>query len=197
MDFMISGEFTKYLLTVAKKDKTMTHAIALQLVHTVSPEILYSYLLTPQVAESLLADRLQKNPEKTLRELEGLAKNGRGTKSRRPSKNGRKVTLTAKVPRGVKRRNKRQRLSLDRIEEFKTQVLKFLSANRWATRKQIGTVVAIPTQAIYTRIMSELRQSKQIVSKGEKSKTVYSLKGSLSKLKATRKTKSKSSKTRS
>ncbi len=172
----------------------MTHALALHLFHTVPQEILYSYLLTPHVAENLLADRLQKNPEKTFRELEKLAKRGWGPKFRRSSMDGKKATLTAKVRPGIKRRRKRQRLSADRIEEFKTQILKFLSANRWASRKQIDSVVDIPTQANYTRIMSELRKSKQIISKGEKSKTVYSLKGPLSKLLSPRKTKSKSSK---
>ena len=68
-------------------------------------------------------------------------------------------------------------MSPDAAQQLKNEVTSFLAKNRWATRKQLTDAVALDTQAIYRRIMTELQQEGLIMSKGEKSKAVYSLKG--------------------
>ena len=68
-------------------------------------------------------------------------------------------------------------MSPDAAQQLKNEVTSFLAKNRWATRNQLTDAVALDTQAIYRRIMTELQQEGLIMSKGEKSKAVYSLKG--------------------
>jgi len=63
------------------------------------------------------------------------------------------------------------------VQQAKNKIKKFLKAHPWATRKEMSNVADIPTQAIYRRIITELRTSGEVISQGEKSKAVYALKG--------------------
>lgn len=122
------------------------------------------FLLTQEVATGLLAKRITKNPEQTLRQLQRLV-DGEDA---------------ARRPRGSRRsgRRKRHRLTAEEIQRIKGEVRTFLGRHPWSNRKQIGTAVTFPSLAAYNRIMAELRREGVIQAQGEKSKTVYAVKGS-------------------
>jgi hypothetical protein len=169
MELMIKGDFAKQLLAQAKSDRGLAEALARQYVASVDPAALRVYLLTPQVALALLAERLRKHPEQTIVDLQKLPEGKPG--ARAPGKT--RATKAVKAPR----RRKRQRLSTARIEQIKDHVRKFLGSHPWSNRKRIATTASIPTPAIYNRIITELKQAGLIIAKGQKAKTVYALKG--------------------
>ena len=76
---------------------------------------------------------------------------------------------------------KRRRLSAEQVQAAKDKIKKYLKGHPWATRKEMSGVADIPTQAIYRRIITELRTSGEVISLGEKSKTVYALAGTKAK----------------
>ena len=131
-----------------------------------------AYLLIFGVASTLLAERLRKSFTAIIGALQQLL--ARAVTMRKAAED-RSTTKhsAAKVHRG----KRRSRMSPDAAQQLKNEVTSFLAKNRWATRKQLTDAVALDTQAIYRRIMTELQQEGLIMSKGEKSKAVYSLKG--------------------
>lgn len=165
MDLVLTGALAKQILVMAKKDGKLAQTLAEQFLRTIDPATIADYLLSADVAVGLLADRIKKNPEATLRELQALPLGGG-----RPTK---KVA----APRVAAKRGKRIRLTPGQIEKIKSDVRRFLQQKPWSNRKQISKAAHFPSLAAYNRIMAELRAASIIQSKGEKSKTVYALKG--------------------
>jgi hypothetical protein len=163
MDLTLSGDIAKQIITLTKKDSRLAMALARQFLTSVEPLAMARYLLTPEVATNLLAQRIAKNPEQTLKQLQGLVGQPAGR-------------VTAKRA-GRPARRKRHRLTADEIQRIKSEVRGFLGRHPWSNRKQIGDAVAFPSLAAYNRIMAELRREGAIQAQGEKSKTVYSVKG--------------------
>jgi hypothetical protein len=152
---------------MAKKDGKLAQTLAEQFLRTIDPAAIADYLLSADVAVGLLADRIKKNPEATLRELQAMPVGGRG-RARRP--------VAAVRPAAVKR-GKRIRMTPGQIDKIKGDVRRFLQQKPWSNRKQISKAVAFPSLAAYNRILGELRAASIVQSRGEKSKTVYALKG--------------------
>jgi len=172
MELTVTGDLAKQILTASKKDSKLAEALARQYLTSVEPQAMAAFLLTQEVATSLLAARLRKNPIATIQSLQRLP--ARTARTTRPKKAGpRRATRKAVVR---PRQGRRRRLSTAEVEQLKSQVKSFLVGQRWATRKQLTESIALDTQAIYRRIMTELQQEGVIVSKGEKSKAVYALK---------------------
>jgi hypothetical protein len=170
MDLVLSGPLARQVLVMAKKDPKLAVALAEQFLGTIQPNAMADYLLTPEVVAALLAERIKRNPEVTLRELQALPT---GKSSRRPTAKGAIVKAKSLAARG---RRRRIRLTAAQIDKLKTDVRRFLGQHPWATRKQIGKAVGFPSLATYNRIMSELRSAGDVQSHGEKAKTVYALK---------------------
>lgn len=166
MDLTLTGELAKHLITMTRKDGKLAEAMAREYLKAVSATEIAAYLLTPDVTLRLLAERLRKNPEQTLRQLQDLA----GQQVRRPrgARAGRAKT------RGT---GKRIRLSQAEVEGLKTKVRSYLGHHPWSNRKQLFGAVTFPSLAVYNRILGELRESGEVRSNGEKSKTVYALRG--------------------
>ena len=70
---------------------------------------------------------------------------------------------------------KRIRLTAEQVQKAKSKIKKYLKKNAWATRKELVSVAALPTQAAYRRVILELLDAKEILAKGERSKRVYGL----------------------
>jgi hypothetical protein len=174
MDLMLEGEFGKKLVVLLKKDPNLAHALAEQWAVRVDQAALHRYLLDEGVAIGLLTTRLQKAPEETLEGLKALSQGRAVAKpGRRPA--GRpKKKVAAGAP---KKEKKRLRFSQEAVEEIKSQIRTFLGRNTWASRKQIQEIAKIPTQALYRRIMSDLRDANEVIQRGQKSKTLYALTG--------------------
>jgi hypothetical protein len=169
MDLTLSGDIAKHIITMTKKDNKLAEAMAREYLKTIPEPAIADYLLTQDVVLSLIADRLHKNPELTLRQLQDLAvgKAARAPRGRGP------------IRRAVKKAagRKRVRLSGDQVEGLKSKVRSFLGGHPWSNRKQLFAAVRFPSLAVYNRILGELRESRVVQSKGEKSKTVYALFG--------------------
>jgi hypothetical protein len=163
MDLTLSGDIAKQIITLTKKDSRLALALARQFLSSIEPLEMARYLLTPEVATNLLAQRIAKNPEQTLRQLQSL--------TTQP------VARPAARKAGRPARRKRHRLTTDEIQRIKSEVRGFLGRHPWSNRKQIGDAVAFPSLAAYNRIMGELRREHAIQAQGEKSKTVYAVKG--------------------
>lgn len=169
------------------KDDKLAKALARQFLSTIEPSAMAEFLLEEEVAVALLAARFQKSPEQTIQELQmlqGIAPakpvKRRGRPPGRPAKR-------AAAAVGRKRGAKRRRLKATQVEQLKGQVRAYLAKHRWATRKELTSAINLPTQAIYRRIMTELHDAGDIISKGEKAKRVYALKGKATGRKKTRK----------
>jgi hypothetical protein len=185
MNLSISGDLAKHILGMTKKDSYLAEALAHQFLRTIEPAAMASYLLKRDVALSLLTERIRKNPEMTLQELQsmpegdGMRAQSRGAGRPVRSKRGKKAQdAKGATERPLRRRRKRQRLTPKKVELIKAAVTKFLSHHPRSTRKQICADVDFPSLAIYNRIMGELKDSGEIISQGQKAKTVYALKGS-------------------
>jgi hypothetical protein len=162
MDLTLTGDIAKQIITLTRKDSKLALALARQFLSTVEPLAMARYLLTHEVATGLLAERITKNPEATLRQLQGLSAPAK-QRGGRPTKH-----------RG---RRKRHRLTNDEIQHIKSDVRTYLVRHPWSNRKQIGVAVSFPSLAAYNRIMTEMRRDGIIQAQGEKSKTVYAVKG--------------------
>lgn len=167
MDLTLSGDIARQIIMLTKKDSKLALALARQFLSTVEPLAMARYLLTQDVATSLLAKRISKSPERTLRQLQRLADGEDASRSRRA------------VRRGGRR--KRHRLTAEEVQRIKSEVRAFLGRQPWSNRKQVKAVVSFPSLAAYNRIMTELRHEGVIQARGEKSKTVYALKGATGK----------------
>jgi hypothetical protein len=170
MDLVLSGPLAKQVLVMARKDPKLALALAEQFLSTIQPLAMADYLLTQEVVTALLAERIKRNPEVTLRELQGLP-------TGQPRRAAQKITIAKAKSPAPKGRRRRIRLTAAQIEKLKTDVRRFLGQHPWATRKQINNAVDFPSLATYNRIMSELRSAGEAQSHGEKAKTVYALKG--------------------
>ena len=73
MDLTLTGDIANQIITLTKKDSKLALALARQFLSSVEPLAMARYLLTREVAASLLAARISKNPELTLRQLHSLA----------------------------------------------------------------------------------------------------------------------------
>ncbi len=167
MDLTLTGELAQHLITMTRKDGKLAEAMARQYLKAVPTTQIADYLLTPEVALRLLAERLRKNPELTLRQLQALAGLGaprgpRAARGARPTK---------------ARAGKRIRLSASEVDSLKGKVRTYLGRNPWSNRKQLFGAVAFPSLAVYNRILGELRESGEVQADGEKSKTRYALRG--------------------
>jgi hypothetical protein len=172
MDLTLTGDIAKQIITLTKKDSKLAMAMARQFLSSIEPIALARYLLTPDVATGLLAARISKNPEQTLRQLQGLA-SGDEPKAGKPGrKPGRRPGRPARSGR-----RKRHRLTTEEIVRIKSEIRSFLGRHPWSNRKQIGEAVTFPSLAAYNRIMAELREERVIQAQGEKSKTVYAATG--------------------
>lgn len=156
-----------------ERDDKLARALARQFLSTVDAALMAEYLLEEEVAVALLAARFRKNPEQTIQDLQAMQ--GAGAPVRRRAKG--KGAPAVRPVVGKKRGAKRYRLNAAKVAELKAQVRAHLAKQRWATRKELTAVVDLPTQAIYRRIMTELQEAGDIISKGEKAKRVYALKG--------------------
>jgi hypothetical protein len=167
MDLTLTGDIARQIIMLTKKDSKLALALARQFLSTVEPLAMARYLLTQDVATVLLAKRISKNPEQTLRQLQRLV-------------DGEEA---ARRPRATRRggRRRRHRLTAEEIQRIKSEVHTFLGRHPGSNRKQIGAAVSFPSLAAYNRIMAELRRDGVIQAQGEKSKTVYSLKGATGK----------------
>jgi len=166
MELTITGDLAKQILTASKKDSRLAEALARQYLGAIDPGAMAAFLLTHDVAMALLAERLKQDPVSTIRALQGL-----------PERRGRVPRPTARRGTGRTGGRRRRRLTASEVEQLKAQVKTFLARRGWATRKQLTGAVKLETQAIYRRIMGELQQAGEVVSRGEKSKAEYALKG--------------------
>jgi hypothetical protein len=176
------------------KDEKLAKALARQFLSTIEPSAMAGFLLEEEVAVALLAARFQKDPERTIQELQalqGVAPAQGATRRGRPP--GR-PTKRAAAAVGRKRGARRRRLKAAQVEQLKAQVRAYLAKHRWATRKELTAAIDLPTQAIYRRIMTELHKAGDIISKGEKAKRVYALKGGGKRTKQTKTAKKKTRK---
>lgn len=104
-----------------------------------------------------------------------------------PKKAAKKVAKKAAAPKaGIRRR---KRLSKAQIASVKGKVVDYLGSTAAASRKQIIEAAAIPTPALYNRIIGELRDAHIVASEGEKAKAVYFLAKKTAGRKKARKTK--------
>ena len=174
MDLTLSGEITAHVLTLLKKDAGLARHLAGQFLASVDRQVMASYLLSGELALDLLTRRLKANPQRTVRELGRLAQGEqvRGGGGRRRAR-----AAAATGPRRVKRIKRRKRLSAAQAERLRADVRSFLTKKPWSSRKQLTAAVEFPSQAIYNRIMGELKHAGEVVQKGEKSKTTYAVKG--------------------
>lgn len=182
MDLMLTGEIAKHLFSLTKKDTKLAQALAQQLLDAIDPTAMAKYLLTTDIAKNLLAEKIKTNPEEALRALERLSTSRSGARKgagRQGSRRGGKVAGTREgSAAGMRRgRRKRQRLTSDQINHIKDQVRSFLRHSPWSTRKQLLNHVDFPSVAAYNRIIAELKDSGDILARGEKSKTIYAVKG--------------------
>lgn len=166
MELTITGDLAKQILTASKKDGRLAEALARQYLSAIDPGAMAAFLLTHDVAMALLAERLRKDPVSTIRALQGL-----------PGRRGRAPVSGTRRKAGRAGGRRRKRLTAGEVAQLKAQVKTFLARMGWATRKQLTGAVALETQAIYRRIMGELQQAGDVVSRGEKSKAEYALKG--------------------
>jgi len=189
MDLVLTGALAKQIISMAKKDSKLAQTLAEQFLRSVDPAALARYLLSADVAVALLADRIKKNPEATLRELQALPVGGQGRAKR----------LAAAARPAAAKGGKRIRMTPGQVEKLKSDVRRFLQQRPWSNRRQLSKAVAFPSLATYNRILGELRAASIVQSKGEKSKTVYALRGakaapSVKPAKAARKVKAKKAK---
>lgn len=176
------------------KDEKLAKALARQFLSTIEPSAMAGFLLEEEVAVALLAARFQKDPERTIQELQALQGAAPAQGAKRRGRPPGRPTKRAAV--GRKRGARRRRLKAAQVEQLKDQVRAYLAKHRWATRKELTAAIDLPTQAIYRRIMTELHKAGDIISKGEKAKRVYALKGGGKRTKQTKKTKKTKKKTR-
>lgn len=193
MELTLTGPLANRLYDLAKDDPDLARALAQQFIDQVEPSALYGYLLDHETIISLLTTMLQQNPEQTLTDLQLLAA---GKKATAPS--AAKIHAPAAAPARTKakpqaRKTKakakpaakkakaqsggRRRFTKDDVEAIKDKLSAFLQTEGWVTRRQLESVVEIPTQALYRRVIGEMREEGRIVSKGQKAKTVYSAPG--------------------
>lgn len=195
MNLVVSDALAKEILRLGRSDAKLLRALAAEWIARIDPAVLHPYLLGGGVALDLLADRLKKEPDRTLAELARLEagknvatpvpRSAPAPKRSKPAKTKAKAKAKAPLKRG--RKGKRVRLSTAQLEQLKAAVVAFLGGHPWATRKQICEAANVPTPSLYNRVVTELRGEKKLVSKGEKAKRVYALAAAAAAKKAAKK----------
>jgi hypothetical protein len=201
MELMIEGELAEQFIVLIRKEHKLAKLLAEQLLREPWADKATSFLMSESTVVDLLAERLRNDPQKTLEALQSLAKGEGPAASKKTRKRRQKgVTQIAAAPipkpktrgRGrakakavvkagaVKAKAKpktkrRKRLNTDEIGQLKASIIKHLGERTWSTRKEIVASTSVPTEAIYNRVMVELRRENRIVIQGKKSKTVYGL----------------------
>ena len=170
MEFLFGGDFVDQLVSKAKKDPELALALAHEVMGMVDPQKLEAYLMAGDVPADLLTSRLMADPAATLAELHALAERLNPPR-KKPRKKPKKVARAKKAP--AKKPARRKRLTREEAEKKKAAIVAFLKKNPWSGRRQIAEVAEVETQAVYARLMSELRETGQVVSRGQKAKTRY------------------------
>ena len=192
MDLAIKGDFAKKLFVLCKKDKALARSLAKQWVERIEPNVLFPYLLDQETTLYLLTRMLKKDPRKTVDELQSLAE-GNASKAIKKGTRRKKATPRKKAVRPGRQKKgpskgmprakakatpaakMRRRLTADEVMVAKDKVKSYLRTHTWATRNELIEAANLTTPSIYRRIINELKDSGDIISKGEKSKTVYGL----------------------
>jgi hypothetical protein len=183
MNLVVSDALAKEILRLGRSDAKLLRALAADWIDRIDPAALYPFLLGDGIAVDLLAQRLKKDPDRTLAALERIegGKHVAGPGRRGPK--AAKKYKAAKAPKAAKvalrraGKGKRVRLSKPQVEKLKAAVVAFLGSHPWTTRKAISEAARIPTPSLYNRLIAELRADKRLVSKGEKAMRVYALAG--------------------
>jgi len=158
MQITLTGDMVGRVLALAKKDRKLAQAVAEHLLTTVDRGAMANFLLGEGVAVALLTERLTKDPEGVMKGLQ-LPAPRRDPAQRRS------------------RRPKRRQLSAAQADKIKAEVRAFLRQHPGASHKEITTAVAFSSEGHYDRVMKELKKAGEVVQKGQKRMTRYSLKG--------------------
>ena len=181
MKMPITVSFAREIVREAKDNSKLLSMLAGELAKVVDRDALAEYLLDDEMARQLLAQRLAKAPDRTLSDLERLARGksvpSNGAAARRAAAPRKTAAKAATAPKAAKSggKGRRHRLTATEVESYKREILDFLSKNPDSNRKAISGAVGLPTPSIYNRLMGELKNSGQVRSQGQKSKTVYTL----------------------
>jgi len=175
MNLVLSGDFARHILAMVRKDGKLAEAMAQQFLGSIDPAALAGYLLTPEVATALLAERIKRSPEGTLAELQRQLGHAPVL-----SADGRRGGGSVRLRSGRGARRSRHRLSPAEVAQIKDRITRFLAQHPWSSRRQISGAVQFPSLAAYNRIMTELRQEGAVASRGEKAKAAYALSSSAS-----------------
>jgi hypothetical protein len=174
MQIKLTGEIADHVLALAKKDSKLAQALAQQFLATTDPWAMARYLLGGGAAMAILTARLTTDPRGTVAQLQRLPTRAEEQVPARGR--GAKQIVATEKPARRRGRHKRQRLSEEQAEKIKAGVRAFLGKHPAASRKALTKAVRFPSAALYNRIMGELKKAGEVMQKGEKSKTVYSLK---------------------
>lgn len=143
-----------------EKDAELSTALADKYVQSVDQQSLAVFLLTKEVATSLLARRLRDDPHTTVAALLQMPRRKELLAAARPQHNG-----------------KSSPMSREATEKTKQKVLQFLSRNGWSTRKQLMECIGTESVGVYRRIVGELQAAKELTSRGDKGKREYNRRG--------------------
>ncbi len=131
-----------------------------------------------------MTEQLLKTPLATFKALDKMPQRGDannkqvkkvGKKRGRPPKLSNQSMILSSAVKPKSKRG-RKHLKENQIIKIKGRILDFLQASPNSSRQQIMKATRIPTAGIYNRIMGELKDTKQMVSKGSKKRVVYFLK---------------------
>lgn len=172
LEFLITGDLAKQVLGLAQRDPKLARTLAQQFVARVDPAAMQQFLLDEVTAIELLAKRLAHDPARTLDQLQRLPLAKRAP---RPAKTPAPRAAAASAPR-TGRRRRRQQLSAADAAVLKRAILQYVGAHPGANRRGILGAVAIPTDGLYNRLMSELREAGELRVSGARSSMVYTLK---------------------
>jgi len=177
MDLNLSSELAARLAIMIKKDRKLSRSLAGQLLTAVDKQAMAGYLFSKDVALELLTRRLRADPERTVQDLTALMRGEavRQKRGRGGAKPARRGVATVAGRRTTKAR-RRQRLSAENAEQLRSKVRAYLEKKPWSGRKELTAAVEFPSQAIYNRIMGELKKAGVVKQKGEKSKATYAVK---------------------
>ena len=174
MEFTFGGEFVSQLVLMAKKDPKLARAMAAEVMTGMDLEALGVYLMRGDVAVGLLTARIMRDPATTLAELHALEQSA-SPSAKKPPRTKRAVKAPVRKKPAAPARTTRKRLTRDEAEQKKSAILTYLDKNPWSGRKQITAVAQVSTQAVYARLMSELKNAGVVVSRGQKAKTRYAV----------------------
>lgn len=182
MHLTLSDFLIKALVAQGKLDKRLATALASDLLDQKEPVYLATFLLDRDAAMELLAKRLLEAPEQVLRAVEAMpvreAAPPPKRRGRRPGrkKAARRLGRPKKVQAKKAAKPKRRRMIPARTKKLKDKICAFLKANPGSSRSEIIKAARVPGEAIYNRVMGELREAKEVKVKGDRRMARYSLK---------------------